>query len=95
MDAVFVNICDLVDARTSGREVPLFDSELRLAEYSKKSGKIYPRANARAGGLLRHLLRWIDDPRTGREGESSYILAQAGRQAKRQRTTGRGGYGGY
>lgn len=42
MDAVFVNICDLVDARTSGREVPLFDSELRLAEYSKKIGENLP-----------------------------------------------------
>lgn len=94
MDAVFVNICDLVDAPLSGREVPLFDSEYDLAEYSKESRKIYPKENAKAGGLLRYLLRRIDDPRMGEEGEASYILANTGRwdRPRKRRRTGRRGY---
>lgn len=78
MDAVFVNICDLVDAPRTGEPVKLFSSELLLAEYSKnrKDRKIYPLENAYAGGLLRYLLRHIADPRKGREGQSSHILAQ-------------------
>lgn len=76
MEAVFVNICDLVDAPHSSEPLLLFDSEYDLAEYSKSEGKIYPKENAYAGGLLRHLLRRIDHPRMGPEGEASYILAQ-------------------
>lgn len=80
MDAVFVNICDLVDSPRTGEPVELFPSELRLAEYSKRPSepKIYPKENAYAGGLLRYLLRRIKNPRVGLQGESSHILAQAG-----------------
>lgn len=78
MDAIFVNICDLVDMRHTGEPVEIFPSERRLATYSKKSGNIYPKKNAYAGGLLRYLLRHIEYPRLGQEGEASYILKQAG-----------------
>ncbi|KAJ3850370.1 hypothetical protein EV368DRAFT_45453 [Lentinula lateritia] len=54
---IHVNICDLVDHK---EDVPTkFPSEAALAQYSRDSGKIYPRENAHAGGLLRSLLRQI------------------------------------
>lgn len=36
MNAVFVNICDLVDSPRTGEAVELFPSERLLAEYSKR-----------------------------------------------------------
>ncbi|KAJ3897733.1 hypothetical protein F5879DRAFT_995611 [Lentinula edodes] len=54
---IHVNICDLVDHK---EDVPTkHPSEAALAKYSHSSGKIYPRENAYAGGLLRFLLRQI------------------------------------
>lgn len=53
-----VNICDLVDAPLLGKP-KLFPTEAALAEYSKGTGKIFPRSNIYAGSLLRFLLRRI------------------------------------
>ncbi|KAJ3746104.1 hypothetical protein DFH05DRAFT_1483715 [Lentinula detonsa] len=57
IETIHVNICDLVDHK---EDVPQKHStEDELAEYSRRTGKIYPRENAYAGGLLRFLLRQI------------------------------------
>ncbi|KAN0082973.1 hypothetical protein V8E55_008768 [Tylopilus felleus] len=62
----FVNLVDLVDTKTSGVKVKVFDSEVELSRYTKsKRGKFFPRDNAYAGGLLRYLLRHINHPRDG------------------------------
>ncbi|KAJ4490647.1 hypothetical protein J3R30DRAFT_3278865 [Lentinula aciculospora] len=64
IETIHVNICDLVDHK---EDVPLkHPSEDALAEYSRSSGKIYPRENAYAGGLLRFLLRQIYGKYRGR-----------------------------
>lgn len=56
--SVHVNICDLVDAPMLGKPTR-FLTEKALAEYSKETGKIFPRSNIYAGSLLRYLLRHI------------------------------------
>ncbi|PIL36781.1 hypothetical protein GSI_00471 [Ganoderma sinense ZZ0214-1] len=53
-----VNICDLIDAPLLGKP-KLFATENELADYSKSTGKIFPRSNIYAGSLLRYLLRHI------------------------------------
>ncbi|OJA12927.1 hypothetical protein AZE42_09298 [Rhizopogon vesiculosus] len=58
-----VNIVDLIDTKMTGEPVTVFASELKLSEYTKQTGKIFPRDNAYAGGLLRYLLRRIMNPR--------------------------------
>lgn len=56
-----VNIVDLVDA--GGTEVVTkFPSEKALSKYTLGSGKIFPRENVHAGGLLQALLRHILNP---------------------------------
>jgi len=47
----------------TGEPVTVFVSELKLSEYTKQTGKFFPRDNAYAGGLLRYLLRRIMKPR--------------------------------
>ncbi|KAI0033373.1 hypothetical protein K488DRAFT_28761, partial [Vararia minispora EC-137] len=61
VEGVYVNIVDFVDAREGGAhaQVKIFDTEVRLSEYTIKTGKYFPKENAYAGGLLRHLLRQI------------------------------------
>ncbi|KAF9072492.1 hypothetical protein BDP27DRAFT_1320548 [Rhodocollybia butyracea] len=84
ISTVHVNICDLVDYSLGGQHMApvLHDSQEELAEYSRESGKIYPRENAYAGGLLRFLLREIFGTYQGRRREGA-----SGRR-------GRGGRGG-
>ncbi|KDQ53377.1 hypothetical protein JAAARDRAFT_197531 [Jaapia argillacea MUCL 33604] len=60
--ATHVNIVDLIDTPNTGDRVGKFPSEFRLSEYTKATGKYFPRDNAYAGGLLRYLLRRIDNP---------------------------------
>ncbi|KAK0445106.1 hypothetical protein EV421DRAFT_1708659, partial [Armillaria borealis] len=50
---VFVNICDLVDYPATHVRPPVFATVAELAEYSRSNRKIYPKENAKAGGLLR------------------------------------------
>ncbi|KAI0792454.1 hypothetical protein C8Q75DRAFT_731677 [Abortiporus biennis] len=67
-----VNIVDLVDAGRIYGEVTIFDTVEELREYSLKTGKIFPRENAKAGGVLRYLLRKIDvGPGMGSRGHSN------------------------
>ncbi|KAI0751376.1 hypothetical protein C8Q80DRAFT_1097917 [Daedaleopsis nitida] len=55
---VHVNICDLIQAPTLGKPT-IFETEGDLAEYTRGTGKIFPRDNFHAGSLLRFLLRHI------------------------------------
>ncbi|KAF9442695.1 hypothetical protein P691DRAFT_680939 [Macrolepiota fuliginosa MF-IS2] len=61
---LFVNLVDLVDARGDPtQQVRLFNSEVALSKYTRKSKKIFPRDEAKAGGILKFLLRQIMRPR--------------------------------
>ncbi|KAE9390058.1 hypothetical protein BT96DRAFT_959870 [Gymnopus androsaceus JB14] len=86
---IHVNICDLVDYSLGKQEeLPkLHDSEPELAAYSRSSGKIYPRENAYAGGLLRFLLRQITGKYMGNRNRGR------GRGRGRGGRQGRGGRG--
>ncbi|KAF8550040.1 hypothetical protein OG21DRAFT_518669 [Imleria badia] len=59
-----VNLVDLVDGHLPGHHVRVFDSERELSEYTRHTGKYFPKENAYAGGFLRFLLRHILDPET-------------------------------
>ncbi|KAI0253600.1 hypothetical protein BJV78DRAFT_1193282 [Lactifluus subvellereus] len=50
---------NLVDLVYHADKVEVFPSVKALAKYSKKQNKIFPRASAKAGGILRYLLRHI------------------------------------
>jgi len=54
-----VNLVDLVGQPNS---ITLFTSEAALSEYTKDTGKFFPKENAYAGGLLKYLLRNIANP---------------------------------
>jgi len=54
-----VNLVDLVQGE--GR-IKKFTTVYELSDYSKRTGKIFPREEAYAGGLLRYLLRHISNP---------------------------------
>ncbi|KAH0826380.1 hypothetical protein J3R83DRAFT_5345 [Lanmaoa asiatica] len=58
----FVNLVDLVDTDTTGEDLRVFDSERELSEYTRNTGKFFPKESAYAGGLLRYLLRHILHP---------------------------------
>lgn len=75
---VFVNICDLVDYPATHVRPPVFATVAELAEYSRSNRKIYPKENAKAGGLLRFLLRTIFNPSQSQGGSS-------GRSGRRDR----------
>ncbi|KAG9088430.1 hypothetical protein FRC07_012579 [Ceratobasidium sp. 392] len=64
--STYVNIVDLVDFPTTQKPVELFDGEEELSEYTKSTGKYFPKEHAYAGGLLKFLLRRIDYPGDGR-----------------------------
>jgi hypothetical protein len=51
-----INLVDLVYHRDTVR---IFPSINALAKYSKKKKKIFPKESAKAGGILRYLLRPI------------------------------------
>ena len=55
-----VNLVDLTTPREAG--LKLFESVKALSKYTIRTGKIFPREDAYAGTLLRHLLRHIFCP---------------------------------
>ncbi|KAN0082972.1 hypothetical protein V8E55_008767 [Tylopilus felleus] len=67
VDHLFVNLVDLVDTKTTGVEVEVFESEVALSTYTMSTGKYFPRDSAYAGGVLRYLLRHIHHPRDGHD----------------------------
>ncbi|KAI0700166.1 hypothetical protein BC835DRAFT_1266723 [Cytidiella melzeri] len=87
IQGIYVNICDLVDEPQTHVPPMLFPTELALSEYTKRTGKYYPRENIHTGDLMRFLLRQIMNPslsegRTTRHGR--------GRAGASRRTRGRG-----
>ena len=54
-----VNLCDLLDDARNGCKTHIFSTEDQLREYTINSGRIFPKEDAYAGGLLRYLLRDI------------------------------------
>ena len=66
IERTHVNLVDLVEARGVAGRVRIFPSRKTLAAYTNATGKIFPRKHAKAGGLLRELLRPIDSPPTSK-----------------------------
>lgn len=65
---LFVNLVDLVDVRGDPtRQVQLFQSEKALSKYTKRSAKVFPKDLAKAGGILKFLLRQIVRPSNRRK----------------------------
>ncbi|CAD6454029.1 7237c18b-d525-4c96-a596-3bad317ebf0e [Sclerotinia trifoliorum] len=56
---VWVNIFDFLDAKAEGKPVKRYSSEHKLATYTLKSGKIFPKSHAKQGGPARVLLAHI------------------------------------
>ncbi|KAH8800384.1 hypothetical protein F5884DRAFT_825056 [Xylogone sp. PMI_703] len=54
-----VNLVDLVDTQRTGEAVKVFRTVEELRQYTRQNRKIFPRDEAKAGGLLRYLLRKI------------------------------------
>ncbi|KAI4775873.1 hypothetical protein E4T52_09179 [Aureobasidium sp. EXF-3400] len=53
-----VNLVDLMNARRTGKKVRMFDTYSQLRKYTKESGKIYPKKDAK-GDVVKVLLRRI------------------------------------
>ena len=60
-----VNLCDMLDAERSGRQVEVFATEEELVKYTREKHRYFPKENAYAGGLLKYLLREIDNKYQG------------------------------
>ena len=54
-----VNLCDLLDSASRRGSVKIFDNVEQLRSYTLERGKIFPKEEAYAGGLLKFLLREI------------------------------------
>jgi hypothetical protein len=59
LGTVHVNIWDLLDAVKQGRLPHRFGSARQLADYTLRTGRIYPRAKAKTMGPVAALLRII------------------------------------
>ena len=66
VERTHVNLVDLTDSFTSGRNVTMFKSEGELSEYTIENDRYFPRKNVHAGNLLKHLLRNIHNPSANR-----------------------------
>ncbi|EUC59439.1 autophagic vacuole formation-like protein, putative [Rhizoctonia solani AG-3 Rhs1AP] len=63
---IYVNLVDLVDMPNTGSDARLFKTEEALSKYTRRTKKIFPKRDPDAGGLLKRLLRFIDNPRRRR-----------------------------
>ncbi|KAI0089524.1 hypothetical protein BDY19DRAFT_108672 [Irpex rosettiformis] len=54
-----VNLVDLVDTWRTGNNVPTYPTVNELSSYTRNTEKYFPRKHAKAGGLLKFLLRKI------------------------------------
>lgn len=54
-----MNIYDFLDNLNSNMPQNYFNSEKELAEYTMRTGKIYPKKKAKEGGPVRDLLAHI------------------------------------
>ncbi|QRV85704.1 hypothetical protein RhiJN_13722 [Ceratobasidium sp. AG-Ba] len=57
-----VNLVDLVDMPNTQKPVTRYETVKQLSKYTKKHGKIFPRDEAKAGGILKYLLRQLFGP---------------------------------
>lgn len=57
-----MNLVDLVDAKRIGSAVVVFPTVEALARYTRSTEKYFPRDHAKAGGVLKYLLRHIFSP---------------------------------
>lgn len=67
MAATHVNLVDLVD----GGRVERFPNVAALRKYTMVTTKYFPRENAHASGLLKHLLRQIHNPPAPKGGKGA------------------------
>lgn len=82
MLATHVNLCDLLDSANEGQAIRIFGNVEELKSYTLETGKIFPKEEAYAGGLLRYLLREI----TGRyQGRAQHRRGGKGARGRRRR----------
>jgi hypothetical protein len=56
-----VNLSDLLDSVRTGSPVKIFATHSDLANYTRSQGRYFPKEDAYAGGLLKYLLREIEN----------------------------------
>jgi hypothetical protein len=56
-----VNLSDLLDGVRTGSLVKIFATYADLVNYTRSQGRYFPKEDAYAGGLLKYLLREIDN----------------------------------
>lgn len=78
-----VNLCDMLDAERSGRQVEIFATEEDLVKYTRENHRYFPKEEAYAGGLLKYLLREINNEYSGtrRPGGQKRGSKKGGRRA--------------
>lgn len=64
-----VNLSDLLDGARTGAPVRTFATQTDLANYTRTEGRYFPKEDAYAGGLLKYLLREIDNTYGGKRGK--------------------------
>jgi hypothetical protein len=62
---IHVNLCDMLDAERNGRQVEVFATKEELVKYTRDKHRYFPKEDAYAGGLLKYLLREIDNKYQG------------------------------
>lgn len=68
-----INLSDLLDTTRQGTRVHVFASEEELRVYTKRTGRIFPKEEAYAGGLLKYLLREIFGTYHGKRGKNGFF----------------------
>lgn len=89
--SLHINLVDLIDAHRTKKTIQKFPTEVELSKYTLGSGKFFPLMEARAGGLLKYLLRQILVPRKLEEEEGEGRAAgprrrEPGRHQRIQKT---------
>lgn len=64
-----VNLSDLLDSVRTGSPVRIFATHAELVNYTRSQGRYFPKEDAYAGGLLKYLLREINNTYHGRRGK--------------------------
>ena len=64
-----LNLSDLLDSVRTGSPVKIFATHADLVDYTRNQGRYFPKEDAYAGGLLKYLLREIDNTYHGRRGK--------------------------
>jgi hypothetical protein len=67
----YVNLSDLLDSVRTGSAVKIFATHDDLANYTRNQRRYFPKEDAYAGGLLKYLLREIDNTYHGRRGKKT------------------------